>query len=355
MRIQNNNIRPNYNNNSIDDPKKDINNNTTHKSKETTAAQKSSGIQAIDTLGSNAPADIKDVVFVGSGSSIAYCVNDTCENIEREVGGTQGDKAPTPLAGAVLIGSTEPWSANVRGAGYINHQNEIIEQWGSTAPQYDKSYADRQQFSNSNLSQIERAKELGMETIDDEAIKIKTVDNGLFQVTTKEGREFISRRVILGIGAGAHTNALADSKDSKATTAEKRLNNISVKDKDTIGENLFNIDEFMRFTDNQENSLVGKTIVLHGPNAGIDVAEKASMLGAKVIWATRSSSPFFLDGNQLKYAPKVAKENLIKVDKLAISAADNNNGLKITTTDHDGKSNTLEADYYVYALGQDSE
>lgn len=66
-------------------------------------------------------------MIVGSGSSIAYCINDTCENIEREIGETQGYKDPAPLAGAVLIGSTEPWSANVQGAGYINHQNEIIE------------------------------------------------------------------------------------------------------------------------------------------------------------------------------------------------------------------------------------
>ncbi|WP_163835314.1 hypothetical protein [Spartinivicinus ruber] len=115
------------------------------------------------------------------------------------------------------------------------------------------------------------------------------------------------------------------------------------------------MDEFMRLTDNGE-SLKGKTVVVHGPNAGIDAVERAGSLGANIKWFIRSTPPVLLDGNQLEHAPKAAKESLVKVDTVSISKGEDGKvSLNFTHNDKNKTSDNLEADYYVYALGQDSE
>lgn len=82
-------------------------------------------------------ARLREVTFIGAGSSIAYLANEMAGRFE-------GVGADQPLLGKVsVIGVEDAWSPSVRGQGYINHQNEIIGQWGERAPAYDPGYADR--------------------------------------------------------------------------------------------------------------------------------------------------------------------------------------------------------------------
>ncbi|QDO84203.1 restriction endonuclease [Shewanella psychropiezotolerans] len=256
----------------------------------------------------------------------------------------------------MVIGSSEPWSKEVRGSGFINHQNELIDTWGSKAPEYSKEYADRQQFSDANTAQINRAVSLGVREVNDEVTSVKKGDNGLFKVSTKQGHEFVAKQVILGIGAGPHTNALAESDDSSSLTpAEQRLGNITVNNKESLKSQVLDLDEFMRLTDNGE-SLKGKTVVVHGPNAGIDAVERAGSLGADIKWFIRSTSPVLLDGNQLEHAPEAAEKSLVKVDKVSISPDENGKiNIDFSHNNKEKTADTLKADFYVYALGQDSK
>ncbi|OQS26855.1 hypothetical protein [Chromobacterium violaceum] len=73
------------------------------------------------------PHRLREVTFIGAGSSIAYLANEMAGRFE-------GVGADQPLLGKVsVIGVEDAWSPSVRGQGYINHQNEIIGQWGERA------------------------------------------------------------------------------------------------------------------------------------------------------------------------------------------------------------------------------
>ncbi|WP_163835315.1 hypothetical protein [Spartinivicinus ruber] len=181
---------------------------------------------------------IQDVIFIGRGSSIAYALTEVCDRYESQYS-KETLEYDQPLEGrAMVIGSVEPWSKEVRGSGFINHQNELIETWGNKSPKYSKEYADRQQFSDANTAQITRATSLGVQEVNDEVKHVEKGDNGLFKVTTKQGQEFYTKQVILGIGAGPHTNALSDKSSVGLTGAEQRLNNITIHDRSVLKSNL---------------------------------------------------------------------------------------------------------------------
>ena len=320
----------------------------------TDAVNKTGKIQGTDnTLSNPQKLPIQDTILIGRGSSIAYFLTEMSDKYEKQK--LAGENPQEPLKNVTVIGSSEPWSKEVRGSGFINHQNELIDTWGEKAPDYNKNYADRQQFSDANTAQINRSVSFGANEINDEVLNVQKGEDGLFKVSTKQGHEFLARNVVLGIGAGPHTNAMADGKAPDLSTSEKRLNNITVNDKEALKGKVLDLDEFMRLTDNQE-SLKGKTVVVHGPNAGIDAVERAGSLGAEVKWFIRSTAPVLLDGNQLEHAPKAAKESLVKVDKVDISAGKGDKmQLNFTHNDKTKTQDKLDADFYVYALGQDSE
>ncbi|WP_350616395.1 restriction endonuclease [Pseudomonas sp. HY7a-MNA-CIBAN-0227] len=297
------------------------------------------------------PHRLRDLTFVGVGSSVAYLANELNSRFAA-------DGQTSPLRGKVsIIGQEEPWSANVRGQGYINHQHEIISQWGQQAPTYDPGYADRGEFAAGNQHQLERAKELGAEHLPAQVISISQLKNGTYQIRLDNGQALDSRQVVLGMGAGPHTSLW--NNDGPQTLAEKRLGNIRLHQQEALRSNVLDLDEFMRATDRNPEKFAGKTVVVHGPNAGIDAVERAAELGAKVDWLIRNTKPVLLDGHQLKFAPVVAKNNLISVDALDIRPNADTKGppLRLSYSIPGDKPQeprkTLNADYYVYALGQD--
>lgn len=97
------------------------------------------------------PHRVRDLTFVGTGSSVAYLVNELNHRFST-------NSHATPLHGKVsIIGQEDPWLPSVRGQGYINHQREIIDQWGPTVPCYNSGYADRGEFAARNRQQLDRA------------------------------------------------------------------------------------------------------------------------------------------------------------------------------------------------------
>ncbi|ATP29336.1 restriction endonuclease [Chromobacterium violaceum] len=294
------------------------------------------------------PHRLREVTFIGAGSSIAYLANEMAGRFE-------GVGADQPLLGKVsVIGVEDAWSPSVRGQGYINHQNEIIGQWGERAPAYDPGYADRGEFAAGNGRQIGRLESLGAERLEAQVKDIRRLDDGCFRLTLDDGRVLDSRQVVLGAGAGPHTSIW--NRAAPQTEAEKRLGNIRLSQPEALRGKVMDLDEFMRASDADPSRFAGKTVVVHGPNAGIDAVERAGELGAKVAWFVRTTAPVLLDGNQLKFAPELAKSALHKVDALEISPTEAG-GVSLSYTAPGGgasqAAHSLQADYYVYALGQD--
>ena len=297
------------------------------------------------------PHRVRDLTFVGTGSSVAYLVNELNHRFST-------NSHATPLHGKVsIIGKEDPWLPSVRGQGYINHQREIIDQWGPTVPCYNPGYADRGEFAARNRQQLDRAQALGAEYLPAQVTGINQLKDGRYQIRLENGQAIESRQVVLGMGAGPHTSVW--NNDSAQTLAEKRLGNIRLHQQEVLRGNVMDLDEFMRATDSRPEQFAGKKVVVHGPNAGIDAVERAGELGAQVNWLIRSTKPVLLDGHQLKFAPQVANHHLVSVDALDIHPNPTPGGAplqlrySVPTGESQAPRQTLDADYYVYALGQD--
>ncbi|MFJ2713805.1 restriction endonuclease [Pseudomonas sp. NPDC087346] len=302
----------------------------------------------------NTPLDphrVRELTFIGVGSSVAYLLN--------ELNGRFAEGGVTlPFSGKVsIVGKEDSWGANVRGQGYLNQPTELVSHWGQQVPAYDPGYADRGEFSAGNQQQLTQAVGLGAEHLEALVTHIKQLDDGCFRIRLDSGQVLDSRQVVLGAGAGPHTSIWNSS--TPHTQAEKRLDNIKLHEQEALRDKVLGLDEFMRASDTAPQKFSGKTVVVHGPNAGIDAVERAGELGANVVWFTRSTSPLLLDGNHLKFAPALAQSALRKVDSLDIYPTKQEYGsalrLDYTSPEHGIKDarTSLEADYYVYALGQD--
>lgn len=306
---------------------------------------------------------VRDVVFVGVGSSTAYLLNGM--NRQYAPDGhqpwTPGDHAePGPYTGSVaIVGQQDAWAPAVRGRGVLNHQEEIVGQWGIGAPGHAPAYMDRDTLVEQNREQIGRARELGADVHEQALRSVERLDNGNFQVTLGDGRTLETRQLILGMGAGPHSsvpnvqiaraalNALladlpegrggllnaqqrsdllgTDAKKRDAalkalglddtargelegaiagipmTRAERMLLNISYDHEDeVVAPRVMDLDSFMRLSETED--LSGKRVVVHGPNAGIDAVERAREKGARVDWLVRSTDPVLLDRNLLQHA-----------------------------------------------------
>jgi len=314
--------------------------------------------------------NIRDVVYIGVGAATAYSLS--VRNQETLLTQKASDQ---PFAGKIsIIGRSDAWEASVRGGGDINHQHELIDHWGTHAPEFKKEVASREEFNKQNAGQIMQAVEMGAEAIANSVKHIQREADGTFSLTLADDTQLKTKKVVVATGAGAHTaldqaNYHPNLKHTKAEVELLKNNHISLPEK--LQEKTMDLDTFMRETDDpKSNKWVGKTIVVHGPNAGIDAVERAGQLGAKVEWLSRTSNPVLLDGNALKYANGLAK-NVIKASDLNITPTedgqlkldikkfktDANNAVikdKITGKEIIEGNKTIIADLYVYAMGQDA-
>jgi hypothetical protein len=284
---------------------------------------------------------VYDRAFIGSGSSIAYYLN--------ALGGLDAFQEDGQTSENIVIGEPDPWQVSAhlksRGSGYINHQRHLIEQWGDEVPEYSINYLERVVFADQNQKAIEEAgienwKEAGVTTI------LKSAETGLFEIFGPTFTKYKAKKVIIGMGAGPHMTI----DDINARTGGKKERRIEVQPEGASVENLvIDMDKFMR--EYREPSDNRKTIVIHGPNAGIDPVERAAFLGHEVVWFVSRTLPLFLEGQRLEYAPAIVPQ---KVENIEIERQPGGKPLKIRYNLIGDRSETLEieADFYVLALGQ---
>lgn len=321
------------------------------------------------------PSVVRDVIYIGVGAATAYSLSVRNQEVQAnlsdsDLNAAQGKDGLQPYAGKItVIGHSDAWEAAVRGSGDINHQHELIDHWGSDAPAYKHETATRNDFARQNAGQVVQAARLGAETIDGSVKHVAREQDGTFAVTLNDGADTVvkTRKLVVASGAGAHTQV-----GSKGTAAEKLLANNTINLPAPLRHKAMDLDSFMREADNVKgDEWKDKTIVVHGPNAGIDAVERAGQLGAKVKWISRTTDPVLLDGNQLEHAKRAAREGVIKSHELTVSEGEGGrlkldiglfktNDKNRVQKDDKGKdiksSERMEitADMYVFALGQDA-
>jgi hypothetical protein len=339
------------------------------------------------------PSVVRDVIYIGVGAATAYSLSVRNQEalaslsdsrLELEPGDDghhaiafqAGGSDKQPYAGKItIIGQSDAWEAAVRGSGDINHQHELIDHWGLDAPQYKHDTAKREDFARQNAGQVLQAARMGAETISNSVKAVKREDDGTFSVTLNDAASTVVRtqKLVVASGAGAHTQVGVDKPKDQLTKTEKSLQNNKINLPADLRHKAMDLDTFMRKADQaQKDEWKGKTIVVHGPNAGIDAVERAGQLGAEVKWVSRTTDPVLLDGNQLKHAPRVARDGVIKAYELSVSEGEDRrlkldigmfktDGRNKVEKDAEGKEiktterKQITADLYVFALGQDTE
>lgn len=135
---------------------------------------------------------------------------------------------------------------------------------------------------------------------------------------------------------------------------------------------VFSLDAYMRmvpygFGPNHE-SLEGKTVVVHGGNAAIDAVQQSFNYGMNVVWLTRGGAQVLPDTpltlvDLLASGGRLGDDNHYYTDVtgLIVMNKDGRLGVRITSVKQPAegafpaRSNmAFDADFYVYALGQDA-
>jgi hypothetical protein len=272
---------------------------------------------------------VAKLAFIGRGSGITYYLNSLGPEFDH--------------GASVLFGIRDAWQPTVRGQGYINHEEHLINQWGRTVPRFSRTYLDRAAFARQNEAVIRRAQLQGLRVAEKEVRSI-TPKGQVFEIETKDRKYFLAANVVVGIGAGPHAGA-------------EKLK-IAVQNRREVKERVIDLDTFMRRYPQSDTGQHG-TVIVYGPNAAIDAVERAREVGFDVIWFLGSKDPAFLPGNRLLYAPGVWDDRgntVRRVDResAVIELNDGISGGPLRVRFKTGKVPKVEyADLFVIGLGQD--
>lgn len=281
--------------------------------------------------------DLRKLIILGAGSAAAYYVNAMGEGYDHRH--------------TTIIGELDPWKPNPndkrsRGEGYINHEKHLIGHWGKTVPKFSTRYMQREKFAAATAEILNRIKHRIAAQV--EAISLD--NNGWIRITCQGGSKLWAKKVIIATGAGPHARRGFDA------------------DPTLLGKQVLDLDEFMRSYP-PSKSAQGMSVVVHGPNAGIDAVERAGECGFdQIYWfMSQKSEPVFLSGNRLLHAPKIPPTKLIERDDFAnikdqlpfkkfksvVRMEKKNSGLEVSYITPNQVVQTVQVDLYVYALGQD--
>lgn len=299
----------------------------------------------------------EDVIVLGTGASVAYCLTANAGSIDREQ--------------TLIIGQSQPWDPTTetgRGdeEGKVNHPLHMIHPDRREVGYGDEELTGRKAFSD------EIAKVVGrFEQVDAEVTKVSKINNPkaapgvspfVYQVETDKGAYF-ARKVVAGLGIGPHTpralGKLMDTPEFK-DTGEKRL--------------IMNMDEFQRRPDQDfqletmppESRGTGEKgparIVVAGGNAAIDVVMRCIRRGLEVVWVVGSSDPALLTGTDnefVKQEYRKAKRGRSAVIKEILSgyvtgAERNGDKAEFPLTAKTGGGDAL-GHFVVYGMGPDIE
>jgi hypothetical protein len=248
------------------------------------------------------------VALLGAGASIAYYV--ATQRFEP------GE--------AVIIGTPQPWGGQ-RGPGVVAHPAHMItpmlDYLGEADTAIDDVWLDRAEFSKLVERVLNRA---GIPRIRGKVTGVdREEDAGRFYKITVEDRDLpiYAQEVVSGIGVGEHIPP--NGPDGKRVAPEK-----IARHGDEVGpaRRIMDMDVFTqvagRLVKTDQGVEVGEggnpaeiTVVLSGPNGGIDVAFDALLRGYKVKWIVGTNGPRFLPGFP-NYAAYLAYLRSLREDQL---------------------------------------
>jgi Domain of unknown function (DUF4157) len=298
---------------------------------------------------------VYNLAILGAGASAAYYIENNLNNIN--------------LDKTILIGEEQPWRKERGDKGVINHPMNMInpkQQKGKELQDSGGGLASRQEFSDEVdkvVNQIPR-KENKILSVQKQgyATKYYRIDLGSEVV--------YAQNVVVGLGIGKHTLPKDIAENGQKQTDIKNPENAF---KENIPR-VLNMDEFQRAI-SEETITSGdiKSMVISGPNAGIDVATTAIRKNIKnVSWIVGNSGPMFLPGTDNVFAAKsqkkatkndeqnekVKKDGEITYYQYYYNSVDVGNG-GVTVHYGDGKKEDqgppIKADLFVYALGPDAK
>jgi hypothetical protein len=298
---------------------------------------------------------VYNLAILGAGASAAYYIENNLHNIN--------------LDKTILIGEEQPWRKERGAKGVINHPMNMItpkHQKGKELQDSEGGLASRQKFSDevdNVVKQIPRkANKILSVQKQGYATKYYRIDLGSEAV--------YAQNVIVGLGIGKHKLPDDIAGDEQKQTDIKKEENAFKKDIPRV----LNMDEFQQAI--SEGTITGeeiKSMVISGPNAGIDVATTAIRNKIKnVSWIVGNSGPMFLPGTDNVFAaksqqkatkvdektPKVKKDGEITYYQYYYNSVDvGTDG--VTVHYGDGKKEDqglpIKADLFVYALGPDAK
>ncbi len=295
------------------------------------------------------------IAFVGRGSAIAYYLTALAPR-------TNGDESDTGAlhASMAIFGKVDPWSRDVRGDGYINHEDHLVGQWGSKVAKYSEDYLRRDAFVRQNAAAFQRAGELGATLVNDDVFAIYQRGD-VYQISTATGPSYYAAFVVVAMGLGPHRGLQSGKGAPKLPDSVKGFDVTLMKR--VLAPAVMDLDRFMREYPEQDGidkdltkRLTPKrklTIAVHGANAGIDAVQRAWQLGHDIRWLC-PASPIFLDGNRLpihKEVTDVTRHMLASNSDVTVSPTEGGM-VKAEWTDKEG-AGTANVDVYVIAVGQD--
>lgn len=309
------------------------------------------------------PENLQSIVIVGGGAAAAQVLQEMNRLNASE---------KKPYTGQIsVVANMDAWNPSQRGAGFINHQNELIAHYGARVPGYDVSYVDRATFSKTNEAIIQQAVEKGAFRIRSEVVKITRLADGNFRLYFSEGNPVDTKRVVLATGLGRDMT-LFDPPDLSGgrTSLQKKMQNMRFLNQEVLKQQgrTMTGTELSIELDKNPDQFKGKRFVFQGAFVTVDAVEKLkATLGDQVdivAWLVRESAPNLLDGNHLKYAPAVSRDHTVFVREVEVSPCLSDDqrigvevNIELNTCDIPGESQKkkLIADYYVYSLGSDPE
>jgi hypothetical protein len=307
--------------------------------------------------------ETQDLVIIGGGAASAQIVNQmNCA--------TLGAYSKFSI---VTDESKDGWSPHSRGKGHINQQRELVSHYTNSVPAYNPDYTDRNELFESNASIIDTAEDKGATRLMKNVENITKNDDGTYRVNFSGGTCIDGKRVILASGLGKNMTVF-DVPDQDGnphrTSRQQMMNNIKVENQDRLLSDgaTMNGDEFSVALDRNPEQFRGKRVIIQGTLVGVDLVEKFKAIfpngEATLVAFLGRVPPSLLDGHHLTHAPATLEDGTFKKTPgdVTISPRDpdvEKSGIRVTYAVDNAASSTgtetLEADYYVYALGTDPD
>lgn len=296
------------------------------------------------------------IAFLGHGSTVAYYLT------ALRQGSVAGNKLGTkedPFLSMLLFGDTDPWSSDIRGDGYINHEQHQIGHWGKTVDEFSDEYMQRSAFAEQNAAAFRLAIEHGATLVTDRVVKVVKVGD-IFHIHTAKD-VYPASFVIAALGLGAH-RGLGDAICPKVP--DNQLKSPATLKQELRGR-VVNLDEFMNLPGFGETEEIRgdtrkrlkpprkQSVAVHGTNAGIDAVQRAWQRGHGVTWIWGNQPPKFLPGHRLPVGKEGVEDVAIKkLGRVAITLEPQDDKVLVKYLDNKVPQE-LVVDVYVIALGQD--